>query len=483
MILRGPSWDTKLASITTRKNGSRFITFVDAEGRSRHITLGKVPKRSAETIKPKIEDLVFAAKHGHSPRDETTRWMAALDDQMYAKLVHVGLVAPRQNTTLQTWIDQYLEARRSEIKPESIRKLKQTAAKLLTHLDGNLPLRTLTTQHAVEWRQFLKDQNLSEAMIRTHCGNAKTILGEAVRRKLIDENPFAALKSGPTPSKYTRYITPEEIERVIEACPNAEWKLLFGLARYAGLRIPSESHSLTWANIDFDSARMTVHSPKTERHAGHVQRVVPITPPLMALLQNRFDECHEGEQPISNINGKGALIRKVRPIWARAGVEPWKRLWQTLRQSCEKQWAMTLPQYAVSKWIGHSMAISERHYANAVPDELFAKASELPHAAANSAQRQAQVNVAETARNGMKTETVAASGSDRTSGTRKDLRDSARTLESGAGGNRTPVPEQSACRLYVCSRFFDLGRLNRKRQRFRKPRQTKISLRGRLSVP
>ena len=36
---------------------------------------------------------------------------------------------------------------------------------------------------------------------------------------------------------------------------------------------------------------------------------------------------------------------------------------------------MTLPQYAVSKWIGHSIEVSGKHYANHVPDELFDKAS------------------------------------------------------------------------------------------------------------
>ncbi len=94
--------------------------------------------------------------------------------------------------------------------------------------------------------------------------------------------------------------------------------------------------------------------------------------------------------PLVTIGGKGPVIRRVRRIWARAGVEPWARLWQTLRSSCEKEWAMTFPQYAVSKWIGHSIAISGRHYANAVPDELFDKAAGSGVAPRNSAQRHAQ---------------------------------------------------------------------------------------------
>ena len=48
---------------------------------------------------------------------------------------------------------------------------------------------------------------------------------------------------------------------------------------------------------------------------------------------------------------------------------------------------MTFPQLAVSRRIGHSITISLKHYANAVPDELFERAAKTP---ATCAQRQAQ---------------------------------------------------------------------------------------------
>jgi len=37
---------------------------------------------------------------------------------------------------------------------------------------------------------------------------------------------------------------------------------------------------------------------------------------------------------------------------------------------------MSFPQFAVSKWIGHGIVVSGKHYVNAVPDELFSKAAE-----------------------------------------------------------------------------------------------------------
>lgn len=391
-----------MASITTRKNGSRFITFRDAQSKPRHITLGKVAKRYAEAVKIRIEDLSSAKIHGHAPSDDTSRWLASLDERLYDKLAAVDLVPEREHATIGTLVRSYIAQREEDLKPESIRKLRQTETKLLAHFESATPLRKITPEDAVTWRRFLKDLGLSEAAIRTHCGNVKTMFAEAVRKKLIDENPFAALRSGPTPSKYTRYVTPEEIEAVINACPDSEWRLLFGLARYAGLRIPSESHRLTWSDVDFNQSRLTVHSPKTERYEGHAQRVVPITLKLMVLLQDRFETIKEGEEHLVTIGGKGAVIRSVRRIWARAGVEPWARLWQTLRSSCEKEWAMTYPQYAVSKWIGHSITVSGRHYANSVPDELFDKAAGRDTEHRNSAQRIAQRKVSDLPRNNQK---------------------------------------------------------------------------------
>ena len=40
---------------------------------------------------------------------------------------------------------------------------------------------------------------------------------------------------------------------------------------------------------------------------------------------------------------------------------------------------MDFPQYAVSKWIGHSIDVSGKQYANDRPDELFDKAAEKLH--------------------------------------------------------------------------------------------------------
>ena len=107
-------------------------------------------------------------------------------------------------------------------------------------------------------------------------------------------------------------------------------------------------------------------------------------------------------------------------------MEPWARLWQTLRQSCEKEWAMAFPQYAVSKWIGHSITVSGRHYVNDVPDELFANAS--AGMGESGAQRHAQQKAHEDAGNEPKTNRATEEVGSPSSSAFKDFREPSATL-------------------------------------------------------
>src|SRR5262245_36943941 len=72
------------------------------------------------------------------------------------------------------------------------------------------------------------------------------------------------------PDRYY-FVSHEEAARVLAACDgDVDWQLLFALARYGGLRIPSESNVLRWIDVDYVNWRkMTVQSPKTA-HQGRL---------------------------------------------------------------------------------------------------------------------------------------------------------------------------------------------------------------------
>jgi integrase len=362
-----------MASIIDDPGGRKRILFFDGNGDRRAVRLGKASQKLAESFKVKIEQLASATKLGHVPDDDTIRWLSERDDATHAKLARAGLIAPRESCQLGPWLDAYL-AERKNLKPGSLAHLQLTKKKLVDYFTPKKQLRAITPNDASEWRAHVAAGKLSDATIKGHVGNAKGLMAEALRRRLIS-NPFEHLKSGATAAANERYVTPVEAAAIVEALPNAEFKLVFGLARYAGLRSPSETHLLTWADVDLAAGKLNVRSVKTERFKGHERRTVPITPELAKLLQDRFVEAGEGEETIVSKTG-GHLRRTMAAAVKRAGLEEWDDLFQTLRRSCEIDWASTFPQFAVSKWIGHSITVSGKHYANLVPEELFAKAAQ-----------------------------------------------------------------------------------------------------------
>jgi integrase len=365
-----------VASLINDANGRWRVGFTGPDGKRFTVRIGKTSEKAAESFRHLVEALQGAQVSGRVDAPTAAR-VAALGDVLHGRLAAVGLVPERQSTTLGPWLTDYMAGRRAALKPSSYRKLGQTRDKLIAFFGAATPLRSIAPHRASEWRQSMAAAGLSEAAIKTHAGNAKGFFAEAARRQLVAGNAFLHLKSGATASAVERYLGPDEADRVVEALPDPEWKLLFGLARFAGLRVPSESHLLTWADVDFDRGRLSVRSPKTERHAGHERRTVPISPKLMALLQARFDGAEPGEERLVTKRGEGS----VRVLFARAlkaaKVDPWPKLFQTLRSSCEVEWAQVHPQYVVSKWMGHGIQVSGRHYAHTVPDEQYERATGL----------------------------------------------------------------------------------------------------------
>ncbi|NLX15238.1 MAG: hypothetical protein GXY44_16545 [Phycisphaerales bacterium] len=83
-----------------------------------------------------------------------------------------------------------------------------------------------------------------------------------------------------------------------------------------------------------------------------------------------YDNLPEGGPERVITISRHNLHRTLQAAVKRAEMTPWPDLFQALRRSCETEWALTYPQHAVSAWLGHSEAVSRRHYLQ-VPDSLF----------------------------------------------------------------------------------------------------------------
>ena len=353
-----------MASISRESNGRRTVQFVGADGKRRSIRLGKAAQRSAEAVKVRVEALVTAQITGGSVDDDTARWLAGLDTVLSDKLAAVGLVARRESATLASFIDSYV-ACRVDVKPRTKMKYHAVRDSLVGYFGAARTLRSINAGEADEWRLRRLADGLAENTVRRQVAVAKLFFGAAKRKRLVAENVFSGLKAAirSNPARF-HFITLDDAARVIDACPDAQWRLLFALARFGGLRVPSEPLALRWADVDWQRGRILVHSCKTEHHPGGESRVIPMFPELRRYLEDAWELAERGaEYVITRYRDSNANLRtQLNRIIAKAGLAVWPKIFQNLRSTRETELAQKYPLHVVCKWLGNSQPVAARHY-------------------------------------------------------------------------------------------------------------------------
>jgi integrase len=314
---------------------------------------------------------------------ETARWLADLPDDIYCKLVAVELAEPRAETgsgmSIGELCDQYL-ASRTDVRERTLSVYQQTRRNLVEFLGADKPLVEITPYDAEQWRRYLTEEGLATATARKRTQVAKQFLRSAVKRNAIHSNPFAELKSSAVTNPARQFFVSQTIaEKVLSACPDPEWRLLFSLARYGGVRVPSEALALRWQDVNWAENRILIHARKTERHEGKGERWIPMFPELLAPLRECFEQAEPGSEFVitryrrSSVNLRTQLGRIVR----RAGVSLWPKPWQNCRATRATELCEEYPAHVVAAWLGHSERIAERHYLQTT-EEHFRRAAQNP---------------------------------------------------------------------------------------------------------
>lgn len=375
-----------MASLSHDRNGTRRILFVDGAGSRRALRLGHVPVKTAEQVLRRVEELVAHAIAGTAHDADLAGWLAALPTTLYRRLVRVGLAAPRaedepaKTITLRELVDAFKA--RAAVKAGTAAAYAQTLDSLLKFYGPEKPVAEITTESADEWRKAIAtapagegrrkkrrlaaNNRLSPATVAKRVHVAKQVFGKAVSWEWIAKNPFEKLRAGSqVNAARSQYVPLDALDAVLDACPGSSWRLVFALTRLAGLRCPSEVGGLTWNDVDAEHGRLTIRSVKTEHHGGgHAVRLVPIVPRLRELLAEAWDAAEDGAVLVVPMAARPTanLRTTAEKVIERAGVEPWPRLFQNLRASCETDWVQKYPAHVCAKWLGHSPMIAAQHY-------------------------------------------------------------------------------------------------------------------------
>jgi integrase len=402
-----------MASISKTNGGIHVVQFLYA-GKRRTVSLGKISPDRAGDIRAKIEFILQDKENGQVHETDTQKWIRSVGDKLHGKLANIGLFAPRasaRQTTMGAWIDRCIN-RDTKAKLASKEVWRQGRASLVDHFGAEIPIAAINAGMADEYKLALegtiiksrsKDpgeskpaRKLAPMTIRKRLQFAKKVFRAAARHKLIDENPFDDVKIEAAAPDKMHFITVSDTMKLLNAVPpgpdGQEWKTIIALARWGGLRCPSEVLSLKLADIDWENGRIHVISPKTEHHPGKGTRVMPLFPELREFLlaaserapegavyvvHERYRRGSMGPQGWRNCNLRTTFEKIIR----RAGLTPWPRLFHNLRSSRQTELQEVYPTHVVCAWLGNSPDIAREHYLQ-VTDAHFDRAN----SAANSLQ-------------------------------------------------------------------------------------------------
>ncbi len=376
-----------MASIAREKNGNRRILFVAPDGKRPTIRLGKVSQRTAEGIKYRVEQLVERLTYKQPMDSELAQWVDDLEPRLGKKLAAVGLIANPQakpSAILGPFMTAYLDGR-TDLKPATKLVRSQVIRDLNDFFGESRDVRTITPGSADDFKQWLIGRKLAPTTIHKRLQSARAFFHAMHRRKLIDENPFDGVKAAATGIQdRQRFVTRDEIALVLAKCPDHHWRTIVTLSRFGGLRCPSEVLSLRWQDIDWETSRIIVRSPKTEHHVGKASRTIPLFPELRPMLEEAFELAPGGAEFVVDPRFRQAamgpsgwmnanLRTTFEKIIRRAGLSPWPRLFHNMRASRETELVETYPVQVVTSWLGNSPTVAMRHYLMTT-DEHFAAA-------------------------------------------------------------------------------------------------------------
>jgi integrase len=340
-----------MASVISDPNGHRRVQWMGAGGKRQQIRLGQLDKRTAERIKFKIESLVSAVATGILVDDETRAWVDGLGDQFHQRLASVGLVKPRQHGDLKNFFEQFI-ASKSACSDNTRRNIDQSRRWFFKHFSENTHLRAVTKADADAFHSFFKASLTSSNSVNTIIKKVKQAFGEAVDRDLIPVNPFRHIKS-PIRSNPERmeFVLAEWTQPILDACPTVEWKVIFVMARYAGVRVPSELQNFIWGDILWDQDRIRIRDAKRSRPGKPVIRLVPMFPEIKPVLAEAYELADEGSvQVYPHANSSSANLRtQMHRIIKKAGLTPWQRTFQNMRSTRETELAEHFPMHVVNK--------------------------------------------------------------------------------------------------------------------------------------
>ena len=270
--------------------------------------------------------------------------------------------------TLAELVDEYLELHQAE--PVTIAKLRWLLSKATSTL-GEKRIADVSPRDVYAWRLTIPEGHRFEATQAL-----RQVLNRAVAWGLLDYNP--AKRGIPNPQRRPKEKRPFDSWAQIEAVaaqlgPVYGPMVIFGAA--TGLR-PSELFGLEQHDVDREAGVVYVRRAFANGRIKKTKtRLSTRAVPLQAKAFEALDRLLASVNPILFPNARGGRIdfrvfgrRHWKPAQIAAGIEPIRGLYDLRHTYATFALRAGVPVFAVSRFIGSSIAMIDRHYGHLARD-------------------------------------------------------------------------------------------------------------------
>lgn len=350
---------------------------IHAKGERYVVWVGKLTARQAREYERHVGSVVDSFKVGASPEPETLKWFETAPERIREKFVSWGMlpalnrrmVTPEQRTVAgwtQLYIDENTNNRRTT------NNYQQARTWLLKQVDGKRDIATVTKGDLQRWQKSMAKQ-LALSSRNKHLQRVKTMFSGAVDDGLLSASPAAGLKQEKSTKRVDRsrqfFVDGKMTSQVLKHLPDTNWKLIFCLMRFQGLR-RHEVFALDWKHIDWETGELTV---PVETKTGW--RVLPIFPETMPYLRDRQELAKKGEKVVAWEGSEESLTERLRRLVDGIRGECWPKVCQQLRSTRRTELQEEFPNHVVNEWLGHDSTTADKHYLQVTPEHLERAAS------------------------------------------------------------------------------------------------------------
>ncbi len=119
----------------------------------------------------------------------------------------------------------------------------------------------------------------------------------AVRWGYAEQNPATAVEKLKVARRFPRFLSLEEIDRLLDACRGTHIYPIVMTAIHTGMR-KSEFLNLLWSDVDFDQRKISIQPSKDWHTKNYKSRTMSMTPALYEMPQRHQrqpqNDCQEG---------------------------------------------------------------------------------------------------------------------------------------------------------------------------------------------